>query len=116
MLSSITDTLFITELTCPLDSIQHIESARNRKLFKPEYVQLLAELDCLNISHCYRTVEISVVGHFQPSSISTIKDVVNFTQQVLPFSKGNARELLNGMANPSISASQRIFYERNSKE
>jgi len=69
----------------------------------------------LNISHCYKTAEVSVLGHFQ-SSITAIKDVVNFTQQVLPFSKGNAREHLNGMASASISASQRIFYGRNSKE
>jgi len=76
-------------------------------------VQLLAELDRLNISHCYRTVEVSVLGHFQPSIIS-IKVVVDFTQQALPFSKGNARELLNGMASSSISASQRIFDGRSS--
>jgi len=78
-------------------------------------MQLLAELDHLNVSHCYRTVEVSVLGHFQ-SSIIAIKDVVNFTQQVLPFSKGDARELLNGLASASISATQRIFYGRNSKE
>jgi len=59
------------------------------------------------------SVEVSVLGHFQPSIIAT-KDVVNFTQQVLPFSKGNARELLNGMASASISATQRIFCGRNS--
>ena len=35
----------IIELTCPLDSMQHMESACSRKLCKPEYVQLLAELD-----------------------------------------------------------------------
>jgi len=76
-------------------------------------VQLLVELDRLNVSQSNRTVEVSVLSHFQPSSIIAIKDVVNFTQQVLPFSKGNDREILNGMA---ISASQRIFYRRNSKE
>ena len=82
----------IIKLSCPLDSIQHIESACNRKLVKPEYMQLMVELDRLNVSHCYRTVEVSVLGHFQSSSIIAIKDMVNFTQQVLPFSKGDARE------------------------
>ena len=106
----------IIELTCPLDSIHHLESAHNRKLYKPEYVQLLAELDRLKIPHCYRTVEVSVLGHFQPSSIAAIKDVINFTQQVSLFSKGSARNLLFKMASASISASQRIFYGRNSKE
>ena len=72
----------IIELTCPLDSIQHMESARSHKLCKPEYVQILAELDRLKIPHCYRTVEVRVLGHFQPNSIVAIKDVINFTQQV----------------------------------
>ena len=106
----------IIELTCPLDSIHHLESVHNRKLYKPEYVQLLAELDRLKIPHCYRTVEVSVLGHFQPSSIAAIKDVINFTQQVSLFSKGSARNLLFKMASASISASQRIFYGRSSKE
>ena len=53
----------IIELTCPLDSIHYLESAHNCKLYKPEYVQLLAELDRLKIPHCYRTVEVSVLGH-----------------------------------------------------
>ena len=64
----------------------------------------------------YRTVEVSVLGHFQPSSIAAIKDVINFTWQVSLFSKGSARNLLFKMASASISASQRIFYGRNSKE
>ena len=47
------------------------------------------------LSSCqYRTVEVSVLGHFQPSSIAAIKDVINFTQQVSLFSKGSARNLL----------------------
>ena len=33
------------ELTCPLDSVHHLESARNRKQLKVEYLQLLAEVD-----------------------------------------------------------------------
>jgi len=112
----LTSSMGIIELTCPLDSLQHLESARTRKQFKPEYVQLLAELDRLMISHCYRTVEVSVLGHFLPNSIFAIKDVINFTQQVPFFSKTSARGLLTEMASASISASQRIFYGRNSKE
>jgi len=86
--------------------LQHLESARTRKQFKPERVQLLAELDRLMISHCYRTVEVSVLGHFLPNFIFAIKDVINFTQQVPSFSKASARGLLIEMANASISASQ----------
>ena len=61
----------IVELTCPLDSVQHIESACDSKQFKPEYQQLLAELDHLNISTCYRTVEVSVLGHFLSLSMQS---------------------------------------------
>ena len=47
------------ELTCPLDSAHHLESARNRKQSKVEYLQLLAEFDRLSISSYYETIEIS---------------------------------------------------------
>ena len=61
-------------------------------------------------------MEVGVLGHFLPNSILAIKDVINFTQQVPLFSKASAKGLLIEMANASISASQRIFYGRNSKE
>ena len=41
----------LQELTCPLDSGQHIQAACDRKQDKVEYLQLLAELDRLNISN-----------------------------------------------------------------
>jgi len=65
-------TMGILELTCPLDSEHHLESAHDRKQNK---TQILAELDRLNVSHCYST---SVLGHFQPHSIKAIKDVTSF--------------------------------------
>jgi len=37
--------------------------------------------------------------------------VVNFTQQVLPFYKGNARELLNGMLVPLYLPHRGSFVE-----
>ena len=49
----------LLELTCPLDSGQHIQAARDRKQDEVEYLQLLAELDCLNISNYYETIEIT---------------------------------------------------------
>jgi len=39
--------IVLLELTCPLDSYQHLESSRNRKQAKVEYLQLLAEFDRL---------------------------------------------------------------------
>ena len=72
----------IVELVNTLDSVQHIESVSDRKWFKPEYQHLLVELDCLNISICYRTVEVSVLGHFQPKSMHAIKDVILRTRRL----------------------------------
>ena len=39
----------LLELTCPLDSVRHLELARDRKLKKEEYQLLLSELDRLGI-------------------------------------------------------------------
>ena len=105
----------IIELTCPLDSQQHLESAHCRKQQKPEYLQLLAELDRLNIANNYSTVEVSVLGHYLPDSVNALKDVF-FMDQDLLFSKASVRAVLNEMAGASISASQRIFFGRNCKE
>jgi len=44
-----TNSIALLELTCSLDSLHHLESARSRKQDKLEYLQLLAELDHLNI-------------------------------------------------------------------
>ena len=55
----------LLELTCPLDSIHHIQSARDRKQNKAEYLQLLAEFDRLNID----AIEIIVLGHFEMSLV-----------------------------------------------
>ena len=105
----------ILELTCPLDSEHHLESARDWKQNKTEYVQILAELDRLNVSHCYSTIEISVQGHFQPHSIKAIKDVTSFvSDQAL--STATVRSFLIDMARASICASERIFFGRNCKE
>ena len=39
----------LLELTCPLDSIHHLESARDRKQSKEEYLQLSSEFDRLGV-------------------------------------------------------------------
>jgi len=56
----------LLELTCPLDSTYHIQSTRDRKQNKVEYLQLLAEFDRLTIANYY---DITVLGHFEVSSI-----------------------------------------------
>ena len=50
--------------SCPLDSMQHLESGRDRKQSKEEYLQILAKLDCLGFPPNYDTIELSVLGHY----------------------------------------------------
>ena len=50
----------LLELTCPLDSVHHLESARDCKQGKTEYQQILSEFDRLGIPCSYYTIELSV--------------------------------------------------------
>ena len=106
----------LLELTCPLDSNHHIESARSRKQNKPEYLQMLAEFDCLNVTNYYDTVEITVLGHYQVSCVKNLCNLLKFVQTDLIVSKSAIRNWLDAAAFASISASQRIFLARNCKE
>ena len=109
--SEITHTVVLFELTCPLDSFQHLESARDRKQSKGEYLQILSELDRLGTTSQYDTIEISVLGHYLPSSLSALCRVVNmFNHSVM---KSQCRRLLDDAAGISISSSQQIFLARN---
>ena len=99
----------LLKLTCPLDSTQHLEAARDRKQSKQEYLQILSELDHLGIPSMYDTVEISVLGHYLPSTLMSPHKFNFFNQSV---SKSLCRKLLDEAAGFSISASQRIFLSR----
>ena len=108
-------TVFIMELTCPLDSEHHLKEARIRKQNKVEYLQLLAEFDRLNIVNRYETVEISVLGHYQPSCIQQFKCFIDFIQPSL-CNKSSLRKIIDDAAKTCISCSQRIFFARNCSE
>ena len=118
--NSQSSSITLLELTCPLDSIHHIQSARNRKQSKTEYLQLLAEFYRLNIANFYDTIEITVLGHFQVSSIKNLSSLLNFVQADyaadIRISKHIIKEWLDAAASASISASQRIFLARNCTE
>jgi len=86
-----------------------MQSARDRKQNKVEYLQLLAEFDCLTIANYYETIEITVLGHFEVSPIKFLKLYSGIPRSVI---KG----WLDAAASASISASQRIFLARNCKE
>ena len=104
----------LLELTCPLDSIHHLESARDRKQSKEEYHQLSSEFDRLGVPCFYDTVELSVLGHYLQSSLSSLYNIMNFVQQ--PISKSQCRKIFDEAAGLSISASRRIFLARNCPE
>ena len=104
------------ELTCPLDSAHHLESARNRKQLKVEYLQLLAEFDRLSISGYYETIEISALGQYQPASIRNYLNFIKFSNPTITIPKSTVRKCLDDAAYQSILASERIFLARNNKE
>jgi len=54
-----TCTVALLELTCPLDSDHHLESARYHKQNKVEYQQMLAELGWLEFPNYYEILEVS---------------------------------------------------------
>jgi len=108
------NSIALLELTCPLDSTQHLEAARDRKQSKLEYLRILSEFDRLGIPSIYDTVEMSVLGHYLPSTLTSLHKTVNFFNQSV--SKSLCRNLLDKAAGCSISASQRIFLARSCLE
>jgi len=66
------------ELTCPLDSVDNLQSARERKQGKQEYLEIQSKLDRLGVSCFYSTIELSVLGHYLTSSLSSLQSCINF--------------------------------------
>ena len=106
----------LLELTCPLDSEHHLEAVRSCKQGKLEYQQLLAELDRLDFSNYYETLEVSVLGHYQKSSVKNVLNVLHFIHSDLSPAKAVVRQMLDTAAMKCISASQRIFMSRKCSE
>ena len=72
--------------------------------------------DRLNIANYYETIEITVLGHYQVSSIQNLVNLFRFILPELNTSKSGIRSWLDEAASASISASQRIFMVRQCKE
>ena len=116
--NSNTSAVALLELTCSLDSEHHLEAARSRKqgIRKLEYQQLLAELHRLDFSNYYQTLEVSVLGHYQKSSVKNVLNVLHFIHSDLSPAKAGVRQMLDTAAMKCISASQRIFMSRKCSE
>ena len=83
------------------------------KQSKVEYLLLLADFDCLKIGNYYDTIEISVLGHYQPSTVKNLLKLLAFAN---PVPRSVVKDCLDSAAAASISALQRIFLARNCKE
>ena len=74
---------------------------------------MLAEFDRLQIEKVYETVEISVLGHYQPSCVQNFQQFVDFILQRRHASitaKSTTRQIIDD------ACSQRIFLARNCSE
>ena len=109
------NSLAMLELTCPLDSADNLNSARERKQGKKEYLQIQSELDRLGVSCFYSTIELSVLGHYLTSSLSSLQCCINFIKEG-SVSKSSCRSILDSAASTSISSSRRIFLSRDCPE
>ena len=101
-----TNAVVLLELTCPLDSIQHLESARDQKQSKEDYLQILSELDRLGTACYYNTIGISVLGHYLQSSLSSLCNALGYIQRTTVISQSQCRKLLYEAAGLSITASR----------
>jgi len=81
-----------------------------------EYLQLLAELDRLNISNYYETVEISVLGHYHLSTIKNMLNLITFVHTEVKTSRSSIKGHLDAAASASMLASRRIFLAKDCRE
>ena len=114
--NTIASSLLLFELTCPLDSAHHLREARSRKQDKIEYHQILSELDRLDITNYYETLEISVLGNYHQYSVTNTYNALRFVDQDLSITKSSVRQLLDDASKVCIAESQRIFMVRDCRE
>ena len=114
--NTVTSSILLFELTCPLDSAHHLEQARSRKQNKAEYHQILSELDRLNVTNFYETLEISVLGHFQQFSVTNTYNVLHFIDKDINITRSLVRRMLDDASKVCMTASQRIFMARDCQE
>jgi len=68
------NSIAMLEFTCPLDSTHHLEAARDCKQGKTEYQEILSEFQHMGVDCFYDTLELSVLGHYLPSSLTSLKN------------------------------------------
>jgi len=73
-----TNSIVMLELTWPLDSTGHLEAARDHKQGKMEYLEIMSEFQRFGVDSHYDTLELSVLGHYLPPSLLSLKNCINF--------------------------------------
>jgi len=101
------------EFTFLLDSTDHLEAARDHKQGKMEYLEIMSKFQCLGVDSHYDTLELSVLGHYLPVSLVSLKNCINFIQGMENFSKCDSRRMLQSAATLST---RRIFLAQNCAE
>ena len=81
-----------------------------------EYQEIMSEFEYMGVDCYYDTLELSVLGHYLPSSLTSLKNCVNYIQDEENFSKSNCRQILELAAAIFISSSRKIFLVRNCPE
>jgi len=106
--NSITSSLLLFELTCPLDGAHHLDLINKLKM---NITKSYRELDHLN-ANFYETLEVSVLGHYHQFSATNIYNVLLFIDKSIPITKSLVRQMLDDASRVCITASQRIFMAR----
>jgi len=72
--------------------------------------------DRLGIASFYNTIEMSVLGHYLPISLSFFRNCVNFIQNDFIISTSQCRKIFDQAAAISIHLSRKVFMARNYQE
>jgi len=72
----------ILELTCPFNSAEHLQAAREQKSGKVEYQLLISKLDHLGYVSQYFTIEIGCLGHYLQESIRSFQAAIQLPAAV----------------------------------
>ena len=109
------NSVVLIKLICTLDSIPYSESARDCKQTKEDYLQILSR--GLGTLSYYNTIEISVLGHYLQSFLSSLCNVFIVSSKLQCFQDLGIERFLVKLLNYSfMCVSRRIFVARNCAE
>ena len=83
---------------------------------KAEYHQILSELDRLNVIKLYKTLKISVLGHYHQFSVTNTYNVLHFIDKDINITKSSVQKMLDYVSRVCLAGSQRIFMANDCRE